>query len=117
MDFITGFEGRDILSGESGADTFFTRLLDSGVKASTRDLIVDFTQGEDHLDLVDLETSVGHAFTFIGTQQFHHTAGELRQSDSSANTIVSPDANGDGKADFSIALMGHFVLTSGDFLL
>ena len=28
MDFITGFEGRDILSGESGADTFFTRLGD-----------------------------------------------------------------------------------------
>ena len=67
--------------------------------------------------LTDLEASVGHAFNFIGTQQFHHTAGELRQSDSGPNTIVSLDANGDGKADFSIELSHHYILTSGDFTL
>ena len=117
-DDLIGLGGRDVLTGGADNDRFiFQKLSDSGVTASTRDLISDFTLGEDHMVLVDLEASVGHAFTFIGTQQFHHTAGELRQSDSGANTIVSGDTNGDGKADFSIELTGHFALTSGDFTL
>jgi len=41
--------------------------------------------------------------------------GELREAFSGANTIVSGDVNGDGKADFSIALQGHHFLTVSDF--
>jgi serralysin len=117
-DDLIGLGGRDTLFGGPDADRFiFQKLSDSGVKASTRDLILDFNQGVDHIVLTDLEASVGHAFSFIGTAAFHHIAGELRQSDSGANTIVSLDANGDGKADFSVELQGHFVLTAGDFTL
>ena len=43
--------------------------------------------------------------------------GELRESFSGGNTIVSGDVNGDGHADFSFALKGHFLLTAaGDFV-
>jgi hypothetical protein len=46
--------------------------------------------------------------------------GQLRESFSGGNTIVSGDVNGDGKADFSIALKGHFLLSGiegADFFL
>ena len=33
------------------------------------------------------------------------------------NTVVSGDINGDGKADFNIALHGHLLLNAGDFIL
>jgi hypothetical protein len=42
--------------------------------------------------------------------RFTHHAGELRYKVSGANTIVSGDVNGDGKADFSIVLKGHILL-------
>ena len=57
------------------------------------------------------------AFAFIGTQGFHHQAGELHYLKSGANTIIEGDVNGDGKADFQIGLTGLKTLTSTDFLL
>jgi hypothetical protein len=57
-------------------------------------------------------------FTLIGVSNFSGTKGELRESYSGGNTIVSGDVNGDGHADFSFALKGHFLLTGvGDLVL
>jgi Ca2+-binding RTX toxin-like protein len=122
-DHIAGLGGRDVLTGAGNDDTFiFFKLSDSGVKASTRDLITDFSQSDaDQIDLSPIDAN-GHAagegtFSFIGTDQFGGTRGELRESFSNGNTIVSGDVNGDGNADFRIALAGHILLGSGDFNL
>jgi Ca2+-binding RTX toxin-like protein len=117
-DIFTGLGGRDILTGGAGADIFvFVALSNSGAKASQRDLITDFIQGSDQIDLsqIDAKTSGGDdAFTFIGVQNFTGVKGQLRESFSAGNTIVSGDVNGDGNADFSIALKGHFLLSGVD---
>jgi len=125
-DILTGLGGRDILTGGADGDTFrFLALSDSGAPGVGRDVITDFTQGAPvvsdviDLSLIDAKTGVAgdQDFTFIGVQNFSHTKGELRESFSGGNTIVSGDVNGDGHADFSFALKGHFLLTAaGDFV-
>jgi len=119
-DVFDGLGGRDILTGNAGTDEFrFLALSDSGPKASQRDLITDFTQGEDLIDISAIDAKTGGAsddqFTLIGVQNFHGVKGELRESFKNGNTIVSGDVNGDGNADFSVALKGHFLLTTDDF--
>jgi Ca2+-binding RTX toxin-like protein len=117
-DIFTGLGGRDILTGGAGADIFvFVALTDSGAGASQRDLITDFTQGIDQIDLSQIDAKKGGVdddFTLIGVQNFHGVKGELRESFSGGNTIVSGDVNGDGHADFSLALKGHFLLSGVD---
>ena len=125
-DVFDGLGGRDILTGNAGLDEFrFFALSDSGTKAASRDFITDFTQGApgvgDVIDLsaIDAKTGAGNPgdddFNFIGVQRFSGTKGELRESYSGGNTIVSGDVNGDGTADFSIALKGHLLLANTDF--
>jgi Ca2+-binding RTX toxin-like protein len=116
-DGLAGGSGKDILFGNEDGDYFqFFSIKDSGMTAATRDVIMDFEQGSDFIDVSILDALRGVGGTFIGVQNFHKLAGEYRQSDSGTNTIVSGDINGDGKADFSIELKGHFVLQSGDFV-
>ena len=115
-DGLAGGPGRDVLTGGSEADAFqFFSIKDSGITAATRDVITDFEQTIDHIDVhfIDIKSAVSGAF--IGTQSFHHLAGEYRESYSGGSTIVSGDLNGDGKSDFSVALIGHFLLQGGDF--
>lgn len=120
-DFIQGGSGADKLTGGTGADVFsFISTKDS--TSSSRDTITDFKQSEDdiiNLQIIDANSKTGtnDKFKFIGTSDFHKVAGELRYSQSSGNTYVSGDTNGDGKVDFQIKLSGEITLTSGDFLL
>jgi hypothetical protein len=53
-------------------------------------------------------------FSFVGTAAFFATAGELRYFHlaGSGQTIV----DGNGPADFQIALVGPMVFDAGDFL-
>jgi Ca2+-binding RTX toxin-like protein len=119
-DVFDGLGGRDILFGGAGSDSFrLLALSDSGPNSATRDVVLDFTQGQDQIDIEAIDAKTGvtgvQAFTLIGVHNFHGVKGELRESFSNGNTIISGDVNGDGHADFSIALKGHFLLSTDDF--
>ncbi len=125
---ITGGIGADTMSGGAGTDVFdFNSVTETGVAFAERDWIMDFVRGSDHIDLATIDASTksagNNAFKFIGTQGFHHKAGEVRfgqwNVDGSANdrTIIVGDVNGDGVADFRINLKGLVALSAGDFVL
>ena len=57
------------------------------------------------------------AFTLIGVDNFHHVAGELRESFKGTHTFISGDVNGDGKSDFAITLEDRILLHDTDFVL
>lgn len=121
-DTITGGGGNDRINGGDGADTFvFTALNDSGKTRATRDVILDFNSDEDLIRILfDANTTGGGAgddFTaLLNNTTFTSHAGELRYIWRAEQTIVEGDVNGDGKADFSIALEGQLNLNLSDFM-
>jgi uncharacterized protein (DUF2141 family) len=141
-DDLTGGLGADRQTGGLGKDTFFlTSLFDSAKSQSglingvfnaaqgsgLRDIITDFTRGQDKLNLatIDANTKIGgnQAFTWRGTGNFTGVAGQLIErlynpaGTAGDKTIVYGDVNGDGKADFQIELTGLKVLAASDFAL
>ncbi|WP_430439006.1 calcium-binding protein [Shinella sp.] len=122
-DKIIGGRGADFLYGSSGADTFIYKTgNDSTSGPSGRDFIADFSRFQkDKIDLkaMDANFSSGgnQAFKFIGSQEFHEKAGELRYRKLGGDTIVEADRNGDGEADFAIAIDGFINLKASDFIL
>jgi serralysin len=121
-DSLRGDAGRDTLTGGSGDDTFvFAAVGDSGTKGTTRDTILDFSIADDLISLkaIDADETKGgnQAFAFAGKGGFTDTAGELVYKVSGGHTIVSGDVDGNGKADFSIDLVGKLALDADDFLL
>jgi serralysin len=125
IDFLAEGSGKDFLTGGTEADHFdFTKRSDSPRGAANRDVITDFSHIEgDTIDvsLIDANTTApgNQKFKFIGSHAFHHKAGELHVLHDVANdeTIVQGDVNGDGRADFEIALLGQHVLHRADFIL
>ena len=94
----------------------------SASPATAPDRIVDFTSGADRIDLVGIDASTkasgNQAFNFIGSASFSHVAGQLRVDTSDpARTLVLGDVNGDGVADFAVALDGAHQLVAADFVL
>ena len=127
-DTLIGGLGRDVMSGGQGADVFvFARIADSGKVPATRDTISDFRHGEDKIDLHAIDAVAGtarnNAFKFIGAANFHDVKGELHlikinlPGRAHDVTIVEGDTNGDGAADFRIALTGFLHITKADFIL
>jgi serralysin len=130
-DIINGEGGRDILVGGRGSDTF---VFDTAAEAHG-DTIRDFSvyydhylPGVDKIDLSGIDANVNvagnQAFTFIGAERFHKVAGELHfyhpgvvMGRPYADTYVSGDTNGDGKADFAIKLDGWHAPGAYNFLL
>ncbi len=119
-DQLLGGAGQDTLRGDAGADRFDYNALFQSLAGEGRDVIQDFTAGEDKIDLRDIDANRNlandQAFNFIGTDvAFSHTVGELR-FDSAAH-LVQADSNGDGVADFEISLVGVNSLAVTDFVL
>ncbi len=131
-DTLVGGANRDTLTGGTGNDMFvFTSTGDSGTSISSRDVITDFTQGEDHIDLsqIDARTSGGGSggnqdFTFLGEwngagSEFNNQA-QLKYHYVSVSgvdhTYVEGNVNNGNGADFQIDLVGHVALTASDFI-
>ena len=104
-------------------------MTDSGNTKATRDTIRNFEgaggSGGDKIILSNIDANTktvdDDAFHLIGpdTKFSATTPGELRWvHDLAANlTIIQGDVNGDGKADFSIAVVGTVNFVDGDFSL
>ncbi|MBB4100726.1 calcium-binding protein [Sphingomonas kyeonggiensis] len=121
-DILIGGAGRDQLTGGAGADTFRFASGDfAGLTTTTADLIYDFSQAEgDRIDLSAIDAAAGgidDAFSFLGTGAFTGVAGELRYEYSGTRTMVYGDLDGNGVADFAVALTGNITLVSSDFHL
>ncbi len=115
-DKLIGGKGQDLLEGDSGSDTFIFQSIKDSAVGDKRDVITDFSQSNNEkIDLSQIDAIDGgdDAFTFIGTQAFSHTAGELRFK----NGILSGDVDGDGSADFQVQVDNHDTLKAGDFIL
>ena len=128
-DTLIGSLGVDKLTGGNGADLFqyfgFTSLTspgNSGVGLGKRDVIADFQQGVDKIDLhfVDAKTSVGNLgnqdFSFIGGNAFS-AQGQIRVFTENGNTIVQANNDADLFAEGEIQLTGNINLAAGDFIL
>jgi Ca2+-binding RTX toxin-like protein len=107
-DILIGGIGADSLTGGGGADTFRFGSGDSGV-AVGRDTITDFQKGADKIDLAG-------ASTFIGSNLFTGTAGEVRYAGTSDQTVIELDSNGDRITDIQIVLSGAVQLDFSDFV-
>jgi Ca2+-binding RTX toxin-like protein len=140
-DFISGGAGRDFISGGSGNDTIIggadrddmtggagndtfalTAASESKAGQILRDIVRDFTVGEDLFDFSAIDATSApsdQAFSFIGTAAFSGTEGELRYAKNTAKkiTIVSGDIDGDGARDFQIEFKGLIDFTETDFIL
>ena len=101
-DTIDGGAGKDSLTGGNGVDTFvFSSLTDSSINQC--DIILDFADGQDKIDLRGLgfagfEIGNGHG-TILGV---HYDQG---------NTIID-----DPNTVFAITLQGHHSLATADFI-
>ncbi len=133
-DVLTATVGDNHLQGGSGADKF-TFIFDEDADIESRDIIYDFEQGADRINLARIDAnpnrSGDQAFSFLGGSSFTGRAGEVRVSkiknaenptdDPTFNghgvTMVSVDIDGNGMPDFRIELLGLHNLTREDFIL
>lgn len=111
---LRGLAGKDTLTGGAGSDVFkYSATTDSGTTSTTRDLITDFVNGTDKIDLADFTGT----FAFKGTGAFTGTAHEVNYSQVGGNTLIGIDADGNGTLDMQIELAGLHTMTVSDFLL
>ena len=140
-DRLYGRAGNDVMFGQDGADAFFGGLgadtmtgggddrrdrfiyfnmVESGVGAGNRDVVTDFTPGEDRIEIsrfdADLTRGFRQEFTFVGDAPLTG-AGQLGYRHEGGNTIVQADVTGDAVPDFEIQLTGVMDLEASDFLL
>jgi Ca2+-binding RTX toxin-like protein len=130
-DSIVGSQNGDILAGNGGADTVtggggadvFRYLSASDSTAGAMDKILDFASGTDKIDLgridADTLTAGDQAFSWIGSNAFSGSAGQLRAYQDGANWVVQGDTDGNGSADFVVMLSldGPTQLGASDFVL
>jgi Ca2+-binding RTX toxin-like protein len=129
-DVIIGGFGQDTLVGGSGNDTFkFSLIADSGTSAKSSDLITDFVQGHDIIDLSDIDAfrsvvNVNDTFIWRATAAFSSTTqGEVRfqkfdlTGTANDHTMIWIDNDKDTGVEMAIRLTGLYDLTASDFIL
>jgi Ca2+-binding RTX toxin-like protein len=113
-DVLEGGAGVDMLLGGAGADAFVFRSIGD----ADGDTIADFSAANgDRINLRPIDANEnragGQAFSWIGDMEFGSLAGQLRF----ASEILEGDVDGDGAADFQIALTGVTMLEADNFWL
>lgn len=108
-DTLSGDLGRDVLWGGTGADIFLFSALDETGRGASSDVICDFVPGEDRIKL-----AFG-PLTFIGTDAFSKSHGEVR-FDAPLHRLQI-DMDGNGVTDAAIVLDGITDLTPHDLIL
>ncbi len=116
-DRLTGGKGADVLIGGEGADRFlFKSIGDSPFSDKYRDMITDFTQGLDKIDLSAIDANVkakgDQAFAFAAKKAAYSVWTEKVDH----GLLVYADVNGSGDADFSI-LLNTTTISKSDFIL
>lgn len=119
-DRIVGGAGRDLLYGGAGADVFVFAVRSESTAAAP-DVIMDFEQGQDHIDLSMLDSnaklSSRQSFGSQLVTEFSGVAGQLRVSLIEGGVLVQGDVDGNTTADFAIRVMGPTaLLTADDFI-
>ena len=120
VDRLAGGRGADTLTGGAGADKFIFNAGDS--PNGGYDWITDFSRADGDkicINSIDANatTAIEDTFAWRGADSFTHHAGELRYAITGGNTYVYGDTNGDGVADFTIALHGAITLQASDFIM
>lgn len=114
-DSLTGGLGRDRLVGDGAADSFvFLSAAETGITQATRDVIADFVQGTDSIDLRALDAIAGgadDAFVYLGVAAAFTAAGEVRLEQDGANTVVWLNLDADPQSEASILLAGVLAST------
>jgi serralysin len=126
---IVGGYGRDMMTGGGGNDRFRLGLSgESGSTAATADTITDFNVG----DLIDLSlidanantAGVNDAFSNAIVSTFTNVAGQLRFTTfadplaaGGTSGLLSGDIDGNGTADFAIALRNVTTISATSIVL
>lgn len=114
-DILIGGGGRDRLRGGEDADVFRFNTAAQTPNSNKADIILDFVQGEDLVDLTRMSTDT---LDFIGGASFSGAgAGEVRFTTNANKTLVRVDVDGDGTADARIVFVGMTSVSESDFLL
>lgn len=107
-DRLFGAGGADVLIGGKGSRYVYTDLSDSPSTRGERDTIYGFSKK----DKINLRALVEEA-RFIGSDKFSGTAGDVRFK----NETLELDQDGDGSADFAIAMPGTKALKGSNLML
>ncbi|MGR3804177.1 M10 family metallopeptidase [Marinibacterium profundimaris] len=113
-DVLIGGPGQDLLRGHAGADRFqFNRVSDSPVDGAN-DRILDFRPG---LDRIDLRKIADGLEVVIGRGLLRDGPSVATLETANGNTIVTVDADGDGRADMRLIALDATGLGIGDFMV
>lgn len=121
-DVLIGGADRDILNGGEDDDTFVFAVADSGAERGERDIVVNFQDGRDVIDLsmidADAQTAGNQALEFIGSDGFDGAGiGQVQVAAILGNrSMIGIDMDGDGAADMQIFVNSTVVLAVDDFI-
>jgi Ca2+-binding RTX toxin-like protein len=121
-DEIAGGAGVDTMDGGTGADDFnYAAIADTGVGAGLRDIINNFLNNSDQIDLSAIDANSGvagnQAFTVVAplvTSPFT-AAGQIRLVQDGANTVFQANTDANlATVEFEIQFNNR---TTGQFFL
>ncbi|WP_068112097.1 calcium-binding protein [Tropicimonas marinistellae] len=105
-DVMLGGAGKDILKGGAGADCYVFKSVDHSAVGAKRDVVFFDDADGDEIDLRRIDACASEDgdqdFEWIGRKGFSGEEGELRLK----GGVLRADVDGDGLADFSIAIEG-----------